>query len=151
MNDLTPDQSRQLLAGSTVAHLAVISDGEPYVSPASYVFVDDAICLRTGPGRRVEAIRQHPRVCVEVSEYDDASGDWESVIVWGEAEFVEDPAAAQAIVLQIMEKYREALGNPLSPPGPASEPEIVIRIPVAELTGRSSGSYFSVRRRPGRL
>lgn len=151
MNDLTWARCRDLLADSRVAHLAVISDGEPYVSPISYVLLEDSIGIRTGPGKRVEALRQNPRVCVEVSDYDDTSGDWESVIIWGTAEFVEEDHRSQEIIFAFFEKYREVLGSPLNPGSVIPEPDVIIRIPIEESAGRSSGSYLSVRSRPGRL
>src|SRR5690606_27208393 len=78
MNELTVNRCRRLLESSPVAHLAVISRGEPYVTPISYVMVDDAICIRTMDGRRVEALRENSRVCLTVSHYDEPTGDWES-------------------------------------------------------------------------
>lgn len=151
MKELTWDRCQDLLTESQVAHIAVISEGEPYVSPISYVLVGNAVCLRTGPGKRVDALRQNPRVCVEVSAYDEAAGDWESVIIWGTAEFVDDDREAQEIIFAFMEKYREVLGSPLNPAGMMPEPDVVIRIPIEETSSRDSGDYFSVRRRPGRL
>ena len=152
MDELTPAECRRILSAAPVGHMAVISDGEPYVSPISYVYMDDAIYVRTGPGRRVEAIRAHPRVCVEVSEFDDDTGHWESMIIWGDARVVEDNRAAQRVIMAILEKYSETMGSPLSTGGNAPlEPEVILEIPVEVGTGRSSGSYFSVRTRPGRL
>lgn len=152
MKELTWDRCQGLLGESQVAHIAVISDGEPYVSPISFVLVGEAICLRTGPGKRVDALRENPRVCIEASSYDEAAGDWESVIIWGDAEFVEeDDRRAQEIVFAFMEKYRDVLGSPLNPAGMMPEPEVIIRIPIEETSSRDSGDYFSVRRRPGRL
>lgn len=151
MNELTWDRCLDLLAESRVAHIGVISEDHPYVSPISYVVVGDSICIRTGPGKRVEALRENPRVCVEVSQYDEVNGDWESVIIWGTAEFVEDDRRAQEIIYAFIEKYRDILGSPLNPGSVFPEPDVVIRIPIEDSTGRDAGSYFSVRRRPGRL
>lgn len=151
MNELTWERCRDLLADSRVAHLAVISEGEPYVSPISYVLVGDSVCIRTGAGKRVDALHHNPRVCIEVSEYDEANGDWESVIIWGTAEFVEDDRRAQEIIFAFIEKYRDVLGSPLNPGSVFPEDDVIIRVPIEDSTGRSSGSYFSVRRRPGRL
>lgn len=131
--------------------MAVISDGEPYVSPISYVVLENSICIRTGPGKRVEALRQSPRVCLEVSDYDQSSGDWESVIIWGTAEFVEDDHHSREIIFAFLEKYRDVLGSPLNPGSVFPEPDVIIRVPIEESAGRSSGSYFSIRSRPGRL
>ncbi|HEX2154717.1 MAG TPA: pyridoxamine 5'-phosphate oxidase family protein [Acidimicrobiia bacterium] len=151
MNDLTAERCERLLSEATVGHLGIVSDGDPYVSPISYVMHEHSICIRTGPGRRVEAIRQNPRSCVEVSAFDDSTGDWESVIVWGNAEIVDDDRESREIVMAFLEKYRDVLGSPLNPSSFFSEPAVIIRIPIEQASGRSSGSYFSVRSRPGRL
>lgn len=151
MQDLTSDQARQLLSETMVAHLAVIDEGEPYVTPISFVVVDDAVCVRTEAGRRVDAVAASPRVCVEASEFDVDSGNWQSVIVWGEAEVLEDDSETRDIVLALMDKYRSAIGSPLSPGGAFPGAGVIIRIPIERISGRSSGSFFSVRTRPGRL
>ena len=62
MNDLTPEQCRTVLEEGMVAHPGVISDGEAYVSPMSYVLIGDDIVFRTLVGRPIEAIKEHPRV-----------------------------------------------------------------------------------------
>ncbi|HSJ34759.1 MAG TPA: pyridoxamine 5'-phosphate oxidase family protein [Acidimicrobiia bacterium] len=151
MQDLTTDQARQLLSEAMVAHLGVIDHGEPYVTPISFVVSDNAICVRTGGGRRVDAIADNPRVCVEASEFDVDSGNWQSAIAWGEAELMEDDAGARDIVLALMDKYRTSIGSSLSPGGSFPGAGVIIRIPIDRITGRASGSFFSVRTRPGRL
>lgn len=151
MNELTPERCQAILDESMVAHMAVISGDEPYVSPISYVVVGDALCLRTGAGRRVDAIRQNPRVCVEAAEFDTSTGYWESVIVWGEAQVVENDSEAEEIVMALLRKYRQAIDSPLNPGSPFPEAGILLRIHIEQMSGRSSGSFFSSRTRPGRL
>ena len=151
MQELSTDQARQLLSEAMVAHLAVIDEGEPYVTPISFVIVGNAICVRTGPGRRVDALAESPRVCVEASDFDVESGNWQSAIAWGEAELLEDDTDTRDIVLALMEKYRSSIGSPLSPGGAFPGAGVIIRIPIDRITGRASGSFFSLRTRPGRL
>lgn len=152
MDDLTPADCRRILSAAMVGHLGVISDGEPYVSPVSFVYEEGAIFVRTNPGRRVDAIKANPRVCVEVSDFDATTGYWESMIVWGDATFVEERRASERVVMALMDKYRDSLGSPLSRPGAAPmEQEVILQIPVEVETGRSSGSLFSARTLPGRL
>ena len=151
MEVLTLEQARALLTASAVGHLAVISEGEPYVTPISFVVMDGAIWLRTGGGRRVEAIRANPRVCVEVSEYDLGSGNWKSVLVWGRAEVSAEEGGHREVVMALMDKYRSAIGSPLSPGRAFPEPGVMVRIPIEQISGRTSGSFFSARTRPGRL
>lgn len=151
MNDLSTEHCHTLLNRGMVGHMGVISEGNPYVSPISYVVVGGAVCLRTGRGRRVDALRANPSVCIEVSEVDENTGAWQSVIAWGKAEFVEDDDRAREIIAAILEKYRSVLGSPLSPGTVFPEPGVVVRVPIEGISGRESGSFFSARTRPGRL
>lgn len=153
MEELTADECRALLEASSVAHLGVVEESRPYVSPVSYVVVDDKVCLRTGPGRRMDAIRANPQVCLEVSRFDDDTGDWESVIVWGEAFEIDDPQLAERVLSDLVHKYSDAIGSPLSRGGgpPLPDPAILVGVPIETMTGRSSGKFFSIRTRPGRL
>ena len=154
MDELTIERCRQVLEDGWVGHLAVISEGEPYVAPISYVVVDGRICFKTGPGRRAEAIRSSSRVCFETSNVDHSTGYWESVVVWGDAGEITDPLEAQAVISALVSKYRPILGSPLSP-GPndlgLGEPDIVIGLPIETIAGRTSGSFFHIATRPGRL
>jgi nitroimidazol reductase NimA-like FMN-containing flavoprotein (pyridoxamine 5'-phosphate oxidase superfamily) len=154
MDELSVEHCLRLLEDGWVGHLGVISEGEPYVAPISYVFVDGRVCFKTGPGRRAEAIRSSPRVCLEVSTADDSTGEWESVVVWGNAGEITDDLEAQAVISALISKYRPILGSPFSP-GPDDvglvDRDILIALPIETITGRSSGSVFHISTRPGRL
>ena len=154
MQDLTPVRCHDLLRDGYVGHLGVIDGDDPYVTPLSYVVVDDRVCFRTGPGRRAAALAANPRVCFEVSSYDDATGDWESVILWGLAREIEDDRLVQNVIGALLAKYEGALGSPLTHGAPGPGPlasDLHFSIPIEDVSGRSSGSYFGVRTRPGRL
>jgi nitroimidazol reductase NimA-like FMN-containing flavoprotein (pyridoxamine 5'-phosphate oxidase superfamily) len=151
MNELSPERCETLLSRGMVGHMGVVSEGDPYVSPISYVVLEGAVCLRTGRGRRIDALKASPKVCIEVSEVDNNTGSWESVIAWGEAEIVEDDGQARVVIAAILEKYRSVLGSPLSPGTVFPEPGVVVRVPLEGISGRESGSFFSARTRPGRL
>ena len=153
MDELPFEEAMAFIARSDVAHLGVIDNGAPYVSPISYVLIEGRLCFRTGAGRRLDALRSNPRVSVEVSEYDIETGDWKSVIAGGDASIVTDDRTAQEVVGQLLHKYAKAIGSPLSRGGarPLPEPGVIVAIDLAEVTGRSSGSWFSLPTRPGRL
>jgi nitroimidazol reductase NimA-like FMN-containing flavoprotein (pyridoxamine 5'-phosphate oxidase superfamily) len=154
MDELSLERCHQLLEDGWIGHLAVLSDGEPYVAPVSYVVVDGQICVKTGQGRRVEAIRASPRVCLETSEVDHDTGHWESVVVWGEATEITDEALAEDVVMALRDKYRPVMGSPLSPGSDdvaMADLDILIAIPIETITGRSSGSFFHISTRPGRM
>ena len=152
MDELTTLQCNQLLAEEDVAHIAVISHGEPYVSPVSYVISDGELLFRTGAGRRLDAIEEDPRVCVEVTRYDGESGDWHSVIAWGTARVIEESPRTSETISMLLSKYRHVMGSPLSFGAglPMAEAHVVA-VRLETVTGRSSGSFLGPRSRPGRL
>ena len=129
MEPITDAQARSFLESAPVAHIGVVSHGEPYVTPMSFVMDDNKILFRTKPGRRFEAIVANPVVSIEVSSYDESSGDWTSVIIRGKAYETTDDATVSKTVEKLFQKYREALGSPLGRGGLqplASFPHVVV-------------------------
>ena len=150
MDELSIEQSERILAEQRVAHLGLVDDGEPYVTPLSYVVLDGDVYYRTGPGRRHDALASDPRVCVEVTRNDDAG--WVSVIFWGEARVVDDPARHAQVVEALLDKYHDEPLIGIARPGELrSEDHIVMAITPERMTGRSSGGGWSSATRPGRL
>jgi nitroimidazol reductase NimA-like FMN-containing flavoprotein (pyridoxamine 5'-phosphate oxidase superfamily) len=138
-----------VLEETDTAHLACIADGEPYVTPMSFVMIDGVCYLRTAPGRRVTALRAEPRVCVEVSRPTAGDG-WESVIFWGEAQLVDDAETKADVIAALIRKYRApALAASITTVLPAEHP--VIAVTPERLTGRASGGGFEANTNPGRL
>jgi nitroimidazol reductase NimA-like FMN-containing flavoprotein (pyridoxamine 5'-phosphate oxidase superfamily) len=148
MIDLTEDQCWDVLSRGEVAHLGCLSDGVPYVTPLSYVVIDGTLYIRTAPGRRVDAMLQSPRVCLEVTLRDDK--DWESAIVFGDAVHIADIEVETRVYTALMHKYGE---EPLSTSTPRLMPREfpVFSITPDEVTGKASGSGFAGRTRPGRI
>ena len=155
MDELEREESLQLLREAPVGHLGVIDGDVPYVTPMSYVVVDDnRLLFRTMPGRKLDAIRNNPHVCVEVSTYDDETGDWASVIVIGEAAIVSDDDVKNEAVAGLLRKYEKVMGSPLSRGSgiqPMAGMSQVVEMTALEITGLASGRGWSRRTRPGRL
>ena len=74
MDTLSREESFELLDTSLVAHIGFISDDSPYVTPMSYVRDGDRLLFRTEAGKKLDALRSNPAVCVEVSVFDDQTG-----------------------------------------------------------------------------
>lgn len=153
MEPLSDERARAFLNEALVAHIAVVSDGEPYVTPMSYIVDGNRILFRTKPGRRFAALSENPVVSIEASRFDDETGDWTSVIVKGTAEVADDDATIQLTLSGLFDKYRRVLGSPLSRGGmqPISSLPTVVAVEIDEISGMSSSGPFSLRTRPGRL
>ncbi len=153
MEDLSEQQARDFLAAAQVGHLAVIDNGKPYVTPMSFVLQEDTILLRTGFGRRLEAIRANPDVCVEVSHFEAETGDWTSVVAEGRAHEVDDAEVEATAVQLLLQKYEAAIGSPfrMSVVQPLPTWHVVVAIEIQEIGGRSAGGGFGRKFTPGRL
>ena len=153
MEPIDQTEAMQFLTESMVAHIGVVTDGEPYVTPMSFVVDGNRVLFRTKPGRRFEAIDANPLVCIEVSHFDETTGDWISVIVRGKAkERTDDETTSRAIGL-LLDKYEAVVGTPLGHGGlqPMATFPHVIEVPIDEISGMTSGRGFSYRTRPGHL
>ena len=148
-----PEEIDALLRRALVARLGVIADGEPYVVPMNFAWDGRRIVVHgASQGRLISALRQNPRVCVEVDEfvatmpnpvlckYDTA---YASVIAYGRARVLEALAErtealrelarkyatveeAAGLKERTVESYRSALGSETA----------VIEIEVETLTGK---------------
>jgi len=147
------DQALRLLEEAAVAHLGLISKGRPYVTPMSFVVDGERVLFRTKPGKKLEAIKENPEVCIEASRFDEETGWWASVIVMGTARESHDADTEQLTVELLFEKYSKSLGSPLSRDGLQPLPGFphVIEVKIEEVTGMSSGGGLRARTRPGRL
>lgn len=151
MEDLDREAAVAVLSAQHVAHIGVVADGEPYVSPISFAVIGDHLYFRTGRGRRLAAILMHPRVCIEASITDDQG--WDSVIVWGDAYEIEDIQRQADIIEALLEKYSKSIDSVLSfsRPSPLADDSSVVAVPLSEVSGRSSGRGLDPALRPGRL
>ena len=136
VRELTPDEIEEFLLGQRIARLGCHAGGETYVVPVIYAYGDGAIVTVTQEGRKVAMLRENPRVCVEIDEYDtDGRGSWRSVIAYGAAEELagDDTQAALALLRERFARAaaREAEPRPLSPG------TVVLRVRLETLSGRA--------------
>jgi len=149
MFDLSSEECLRLLEEGRVAHVACIADGEPYVTPMSYVVLDGRIHFRTALGRRVDALRRDPRLGISVAKLGDG-GSWRSVVVRGHARFIEDARVEEEVIAALLRKYGD---SPLAFSRPAVLPKArpVVAVDATEITGRSSGDLLGPALHPGRV
>ncbi|MBT8208022.1 MAG: pyridoxamine 5'-phosphate oxidase family protein [Acidimicrobiia bacterium] len=151
VDELPQERCWAELAASSVGHLALVSEGEPYVTPVSFVAKVPTISFRTGAGRRLSALRSGNRVCFEACTEDQDSKAWTSVVAWGTPRRSILPDERSEVIDELYLKYHSQREDPFRAPAPSIlEPEVVI-IDVDYITGRSSGLGLGARLRPGRL
>ena len=79
---MSEEEARSLLRAGRLARLGCVADGYPYVVPVNYVFDGESVISHSLPGRKIDAMRAFPRVCLQVDEVRDQMR-WKSVLVFG--------------------------------------------------------------------
>ncbi len=138
-NDLIQSDIEDILSRNYHAHLACCEDGKPYLVPTSYVFHENKLYGYTHPGKKIDILRKHPSVCVEVDDLTDQR--WKSVILYGTFEelFGEDMRMAIKLLGQAVSKYHDSLPfirGEIIQDGPEKDPAILYRINIESMTGR---------------
>lgn len=153
MEPLSREEAISILEDAPVAHLGLVDGGEPYVTPMSFVLEGERIFFRTMAGRKLDALRAHPSVCIEASRYDEETGDWASVIVRGTAAETDEEAVKTDVISRLFRKYDKVIGSPLSGGGmrPLEGLPHVVVVEIGEVSGMVSGRGWARRTRPGRL
>jgi nitroimidazol reductase NimA-like FMN-containing flavoprotein (pyridoxamine 5'-phosphate oxidase superfamily) len=130
------DEIDEFLRGQRIARLGCNAGGVTYVVPLIYAYEDGAVVAVTTAGRKTAMLRENPRVCVEVDEYDaDGKGSWRSVIAYGTYEELSGAAIEPALAL-LRERFARAAGRTAQPRalGPGV---VVLRIRLDQLSGRA--------------
>ena len=140
-----PEELRRILRDARVCRLAMSDGDRPYLVPLTFALDgDDLVIHSAGTGRKIDVLRRNPSVCFEVEEGVSVapaatacgfSMRFRTVIGFGEAAFVEDPAERARLLALFGPRYG-------APEGPVPDHEVqrtaVVRIRVRALTGKRS-------------
>jgi nitroimidazol reductase NimA-like FMN-containing flavoprotein (pyridoxamine 5'-phosphate oxidase superfamily) len=134
--ELSRGEIEEFLLGQRIARLGCHAGGVTYVVPLIYAYDDGAVVAVTTVGRKTAMLRENPRVCVEVDDYDaDGKGSWRSVIAYGTYEELSGDAIGPALALMRTRFARNAGRDPES--RPLATNVVVLRILLDEIAGRS--------------
>ena len=135
MRALLEEEARALLSACKIGRLGCVDDGEPYVVPISYVFEDGSIYSHSLPGRKIDAMRAHPRACLQVDEIVN-DFEWRSVIAYGNFEEIRVPSDRRSILSKLLARFPLLTPVESAMAQDAAAPDsIVFRITVDRITG----------------
>lgn len=103
IRELPPDEIEALIRRSIIGRIACCDhagDGRPYLVPIAFGYDGDSLVAHSGPGRKLATMRANPLVTVEFDEAA-ASDTWQSVIVEGTFEEIDDPAQRETALQTI--------------------------------------------------
>jgi uncharacterized protein len=139
IKNLNEGQSREVLHRGRIARLGCIVDNSPYVVPVNYVFDGNQAYVHSLPGRKVTAMRENPRVCLQVDEIED-EWNWKSVLAFGLYEEVTGAHEISCAMGGLLARFPQLtpVESVIAEDAGAPTP-IVFRIRVESLTGISEG------------
>jgi nitroimidazol reductase NimA-like FMN-containing flavoprotein (pyridoxamine 5'-phosphate oxidase superfamily) len=132
---LDETEARELIVAGKLGRLGCVDNGEPYVVPINYLFEDMSIYSHSLPGRKIEALRAHPRACLQVDKIHD-DFHWRSVIAYGNFEEIRVPSDRSSILGKLLGRFplltpvESVMAQDAGPPD-----SIVFRIIVDRITG----------------
>lgn len=135
--DLSEADINELLESQLYGHLGcTLPSGEPYVVPITFAYHEGTIYSVTRDGMKLEALRAHPSVCLQVEQMTGESS-WRSAIVWGAFQELsgKDAAAAMKIIFDRLETEHGS-GTSLLYTSP-KEGATFYRIAISRKTGKS--------------
>ncbi len=144
LGQLTNTQMDDLLKKQTVGRLGYHDDSKSYITPVTYVYEGNYIYGQTNEGMKLNIIRDNPYVCFEVDAITNMA-NWESVMLWGHFEELEDDTAKKAReflynnLLDLLTSttiHLQKHGHSHEMDDKNRIKQIVYRIRIAERTGR---------------
>jgi uncharacterized protein len=140
VNELTQEQIEELLGRINYGHLACSLDDRPYVVPTNFAYEGKFIYVYTTEGMKTNIIDTNPHVCLQVEEIVD-SGEWQSVVVEGDAERITDPSERE-LALKLVRRTNPSLTPAISIRWVNNwireNHEVVYRIHLNSTSGRSA-------------
>ncbi|RDJ03777.1 pyridoxamine 5'-phosphate oxidase family protein [Rhizobium grahamii] len=144
IRNMTHHECLEMLKASHYGHLACCHNSQPYVVPVYFAFEASVAYSFSMPGRKVEWMRENPKVCLQVEERQ-LKGSWRSVVLHGEFQELPDNDAWHEERLHawsLLQKHIDwweigSLKPDVVPPAHTS-PHLFFGIHKREVTGRSA-------------
>lgn len=139
-----------ILDAALVCHVGMVDDGRPLVLPTTCVRIDDQLYLHGAPASHVGRLRDAP-VCIAVTIVDALvlarsgmhhSLDYRSVVVFGRARPIEDPAHKRRVLHALIDHMapgRTAEIRPITDAELAATAVVAVPITEASAKIRSGG------------
>ena len=93
--EMTAKECRDALIETRFGRLACARDNQPYIVPIFFVMDGEFLYSFSVAGRKIDWMRENPRVCVEVDSVK-SWNDWTSVVAFGRYEELPDTPGWQA-------------------------------------------------------
>lgn len=139
VRELNTSECQAVLASARIARLACARADQPYVVPVHIYYDGDALYSFATLGRKIEWMRENPRVCVQVDHIADRLR-WATVVVFGRYEELlhipsqEDARRRARELFQKVPDWWQPAAATTAPDG--FRMPVIYRIRIETMTGR---------------
>jgi uncharacterized protein len=132
---LSERESWDIINAGKLGRLGCVDGDEPYVVPINYVAIDGQIYSHSLWGRKIQTMRDHTRVCLQVDRIQD-DFHWHSAIAFGNFEEIKNDSERRTILRKLLEGFpnltpvESELTRDAEPP-----PIIVFRLRIDRVSG----------------
>lgn len=98
LGELDVEQIDQVLRSEVIGRLGCIANDWPYIVPVAYVYERGCVYAHTAEGLKLRAMRENPRVCLEVEQMR-SMANWRTVVARGRFEELSDDDNDRALAL----------------------------------------------------
>lgn len=140
VEEMSDEDSKNLLQRVNYGHLGLSRQGVPYVVPIHYAYDEHDVFIFTTEGKKTEIIDENPQVCLQVEEINDDK-HWQSIILTGEAVRLTDEKKiehAMNFILTENPKLSPALSIQWMDQWVRANIHVVYKITPTLLTGRTT-------------
>ena len=132
---LTSAEVERVLQTVQIARLGIYAGGRVRVYPVCFGYDGADIYVQSREGLKVQIMRAHPNVCVEVEQVA-SPARWRTVLAYGTFEELYDSAERDRAMALIANQGAEGLPPSLAPYQDGPERLVVYRIRLHEKEGR---------------
>lgn len=104
LNRFTEAEALSVLREGSLGHLGCVTPDGPYVVPLNYIFHDGDIYIHSFAGAKIEALRQNPKVCLQVDKLE-TEYKWRSAIAFGQYEEITNPDERYWFMRRILVRF----------------------------------------------
>lgn len=135
--EISQDECRDLLGRVSIGRLACSLEDQPYVIPTCFVYESEHVYVFSTLGQKIKWMRQNPKVCLQVDQFEDRS-NWTSVVLNGTFVELRDSDEREH-ARQQLGKFSDWWQMPLAErrelAGDLSIQPIFFRIDISSMTG----------------
>lgn len=111
LGKLDQTQMENLLQQQVTGRIGCHADGVTYIVPVNYVYNAPFVYCHSAKGKKIEMMRNNPKVCFQVDEIRSIF-QWQSVVAWGTFEEVTDVAESERLMQGLIHRIMPLANEP---------------------------------------